>query len=687
MSPSGKARSKSGAGDVGSLASPHLEAGPNPSALPLRLSVARGGLGLELSAPIALGAMAVDELEVELPGLNYPLDLSKGVKQFRNRRSVLRHASLRIDSASLADLWAESLVGLWGKGVRVRLRPFYEGNDDGAEGVGPERRENDACSGVPSLAVTIYREDQVLAFDLVVLSGTSPRIAIDSPRTIGRSEAPLFLASQAIDAGLLAAAAGAAGRGGLSVARRGRAVLLEGIAEAVALLVLPSLGCRLPRVDDQVISAVTYDVGEIRLTLGQRGEPLSAGRRALWVAAAVDFLRAADEALGGGDLPRARQAYLDLLERAPGHPEALQALAELDLAAGSRGESALSFLQELEGTLGERLSPLSFSRHRLALARALEMTGRQQLVFETLTAALSREGDAVVQALLGLELARLEETAAGKRSRLDSALSRAPFLRTLRWERFELAIQADDFRVATSDAEHLEASEATALARAHVCHRVGESFRSVGRLDDAYRWLRRALRLSPDDPIVMMALARCLIDRNEALRAAELLQSSVGRMLDANIVGNDGENRRDFAETTNPERNETVRETLSEARFLLGQLLVSERIDLSAALLQLASVETRSSVGVAARIMEAEILHEHSRFSQRDRAIARLFEAGEMRWVDLREHATKLSGLLKEWADGMEPSLHEFAVGVLASITAESEIQLQRSDSRDEPSS
>ncbi len=664
MSPSGKARSSSGAGDAASLASRHLETGSKAASLPLRLSVAQGGLGLELSAGVAFGAMHVDELEVELPGLNYPIDLSRGVKHFRNRRSVLRHASLRVDSAALAKLWAESLAEMWGSGVRVRLRPFYE-EAQLASDARAEVRENDGVAGIPSLAVTIHRRDEVLAFDLVVLSGTSPRIAIDSPRALGRNEPPLLLAIQAVDAGLRAAAGGATPEGGLSVSRRGRAVLLGGLAETVALSVLPALGCRLPRVDEQVISAVKYDAGEIRLVIGKKGEPLSAGRRALWVAATSDFLRVPDETLSVGDLGGARQAYLELLERAPGHLEALQTLAELDLAVGSRGESALSFLQELEGTLGGRLAPLSLARHRLALARALEVTGRRGLVVETLCAALSHENDAVLQALLGLELARREQTDSAKRQRLDVALSRAPFLRQPRWARFELAVRTGDLRVAASDAEHLEASENTALDRARTCRRVGEHFRAAGRLGDAYRWLQRALCLSPDDPAVMFGLARCLMDRAEPLRACELLQSSVGQMLQDEPARNESETPGGAEDGEFGGRSETVRETLSEARFLLGQLLVNEGIDVHSALLHLAAVETRSSVGVEARLMEAEILHEQGRFPQRDRALARLFEASEMGWIDLRKHAGKLDRLLGEWGDSMDSSVLEFARRVL----------------------
>lgn len=652
MSPAGKVLS--GAGGESSLASAHLDGKEHKVSLPLRLSVARGGLGLELTAPVLVGPLLVDELEVELPGLKYPLDLSKGVKQFRNRRSLLRHASLRIDTSRLSHAWAGELVEIWGPDVRVRLRPVYDASSPEASTLGGEARNNDASVGVPSLAVTVHCRKKALTFDLVVLSGVSPRIAIDGARAVGCDEPPLLLAMQTLDAGLGAAARGASGAG-VSLSRAGRAIQMGGLAEAVALLVLPGLGCRLPQVDDQVITRVEHDAGEIRLVLGRRGEPFSAGRRALWVAGTADFLLSADEALGHGDLASAREMCLDALERAPGHPEALLLLSELDLAAGDRGEAALSFLQELDGLKGARFSTLSSARHKLALCRALLATGRQETVRETRLRALADEGDAVVQALLGLELAEAEEELGGKRRHMDAAVARAPFLKELRWARFEVALRMADFRTATADAEQLEAAETASQERAAVCHKVGMSFRDFARNEDALKWLRRALRLGPDDPQVMLRLAQCLIDRGEAIRAAELLQSSVRRMVEER-----------GASEENPEQVEMVRETLSEARLILGKLLLSEEGDVQSALIHLSAVETRSRVGADARLVEAEIHHDRGQYAARDRVLGRLLEAGEMRWIDLAPHAKKMASLLKTWGSNMDSSVLEFAQSLLA---------------------
>src|SRR5690606_32783053 len=75
-------------------------------ALPLRLALARGSLGIELNRPEGVGPLEVRELAFSLPDLRYPLDPSKGVKQFRSRRGRLQRLVLVLPLAALAA-WLE----------------------------------------------------------------------------------------------------------------------------------------------------------------------------------------------------------------------------------------------------------------------------------------------------------------------------------------------------------------------------------------------------------------------------------------------------------------------------------------------------------------------------------------------------------------------------------------------------
>jgi hypothetical protein len=78
---------------------------PPPDAeltIPLRLTVTRGALGLELYEALSIGPLEVRRLAVTLPNLKYPVDLSGGVRLFRHRRGKLEHLGARIGLDSLA---------------------------------------------------------------------------------------------------------------------------------------------------------------------------------------------------------------------------------------------------------------------------------------------------------------------------------------------------------------------------------------------------------------------------------------------------------------------------------------------------------------------------------------------------------------------------------------------------------
>ncbi|HVR20628.1 MAG TPA: hypothetical protein VMS65_13050, partial [Polyangiaceae bacterium] len=72
--------------------------------VPLRLTVARGALGLELYEPFELGPFTVEGLSLLLPNLKFPVDLSGGVSRFRHRRGDLEHLSLSLAFDRLSKL-------------------------------------------------------------------------------------------------------------------------------------------------------------------------------------------------------------------------------------------------------------------------------------------------------------------------------------------------------------------------------------------------------------------------------------------------------------------------------------------------------------------------------------------------------------------------------------------------------
>ncbi|MFC1641624.1 hypothetical protein ACFL5O_02885, partial [Myxococcota bacterium] len=73
------------------------------SQFPLRLTVSRGALGIELYKSVLLGPLEVAALSWLVPSLRFPVDLSGGVPAFRHRRGDLEHLALRISQTALAS--------------------------------------------------------------------------------------------------------------------------------------------------------------------------------------------------------------------------------------------------------------------------------------------------------------------------------------------------------------------------------------------------------------------------------------------------------------------------------------------------------------------------------------------------------------------------------------------------------
>lgn len=622
-------------------------------ALPIRLSVSQGGLGIELSRTRSLGVAQVNAFEVTLLGIQYPVDLSRGVKQFRNRRSRLARLAVSVDLPQVAGLWARCIEEWWGEPVSVTIRPVLQELDPNAV---------DGQAGVVALAITVTSHEAVLAFDLVVASGTAPCFVVDAPRSWGGLKAvqentALGLALRVSDSVL------SIHKQGLTLSRTGRLLHLEGLAEVISLALLPELGCRLPDVTGQVIVGLGCEGGRLSLELGLRGEPFASTRRAMRVFAAAQVSRTADERLAQGDFDGARRAYLEILHIAPGHPEVLLDLAELDLTTGFRFESALSFLEEADSSGTEQSSGPSSVRQQVAWFRALLGTGRPDSALESLKRAGQWESEGTLAGLLLLELASRSIDEPKRRAWLDAAVSRAPSLSKIREARLQFCLKSGDDKTAQSDAEHLEAAQANDEGRARVCLLVGRACLGVGKPGRAEQWFRRALRFRPSDAEVKILLARGLVLGDAPVRAAELLGAAledIGAELSRLSPLDGGE----------VERLEFLQEQKAKAHLELAKILIKSEGDVPGALAQLARVPMRAGVGKEARLMEARLHHEAKRAEQRDRVLFRLLEAVELSWLPPGSLLQELSPYLEASAGTGDRALVDFARRVLPTSDA-----------------
>ena len=91
--------------------------GRNPGDVGLRLAIGRDGVGIELAAPVVVGAITVTELTATLPGIRFPVDVSGGVPRFRHRRGELQTIQVEASARAVGRWAAPRLRGVVGTRV------------------------------------------------------------------------------------------------------------------------------------------------------------------------------------------------------------------------------------------------------------------------------------------------------------------------------------------------------------------------------------------------------------------------------------------------------------------------------------------------------------------------------------------------------------------------------------------
>jgi len=99
------------------------DADPHPPApLPLALSLVNGRGRIALARPVTCGGVRLDALQMEIPSIRFPFDLSGGSQRFRNRRCQLRQATLHITLPTI-QTWLSRQVGALDSLRGVVLQP------------------------------------------------------------------------------------------------------------------------------------------------------------------------------------------------------------------------------------------------------------------------------------------------------------------------------------------------------------------------------------------------------------------------------------------------------------------------------------------------------------------------------------------------------------------------------------
>lgn len=451
---------------------------------PLRLTAARGGLGIESYQPLALGPLTVHDLAWSLPGVRFPVDLSGGVRAFHNRRGELE--GLRI--AGLPEQFARWLHGRTRHLLGGAFEPpgvwFVEGG----------------------LGVGLWCRQGAIAFDLLwAPDGPDVRFVVHNPRGVGFAGPALGQVLSVLDAAF-----------GKLGTRRGRLVVLERCLERLLQELLPALGVRAPALGSARFGALDVEgevlsVSAARDAVFETPEPVA---RALTLA---ELLVQADDTLLAGEPELAREAYVAALERAPRHPEICRAVASLDSAFAERAEAALGLLVE----------SLPVTRFGLLGAELLFRTGDRAGAEASVHREVEQEPYAPLGALTWLCFSELYEGAVERLDFLDRALAISPRSAPARWARLEARLQTSDVNGAVADAEHLEAATRGSRERHEVLMRAAERIRQSGFPVPAGRLFERALRYVPRDGRAELGLAECLLRSGKEARALPLLTRAI----------------------------------------------------------------------------------------------------------------------------------------------------------------
>ncbi|MEI9951085.1 MAG: tetratricopeptide repeat protein [Pseudomonadota bacterium] len=453
--------------------------------VPLRLTVTRGVLGMELYEPIELGPIDVTRLSITLPNLKFPLDLSGGVPQFRHRRGELEQAVLKSTLTRLARHF-ESRVG---------------------DVLGPLVRPVAVFARPQGIGVGLVAQGRALAFDLLwVPEERHARFVVSDARGVGLPGAALGFALRALD-GVF---------NGLGV-RRGRVISIPDAGATLARVLLPAVGARAPSARRVRFGALLIDGDELRIELDATfppGELTPLGTRALELARLVT---SADDALSRGASDEARAGYLLALEQAPRHPELVRLVADIDLEVPERAEAALGMVIE----------SLPATRAGITGAELLWRLGDFDGARQALSEAAGLEQYAPLAALLWCRCAERDDSALERRAALDRAVALAPGLELPRARRFAARLDHGDSAGALADAEHLEAMTAGARAKHDSNLLAARAFFAAGFVREARRCFERALRYAPDDARASAGLARALLESGQRERAATLLARAV----------------------------------------------------------------------------------------------------------------------------------------------------------------
>jgi tetratricopeptide (TPR) repeat protein len=487
----------------------------------LRFIDGKGFLGLRetraATPPSSLDPLEVNRLDLEIPNIRFPFDVSGDAGRFRTRRCLLTAAELRLDEERL-QAWLDARRPLERFGLTELRARLADGRVELAARARVGEREASLTARI------VLRTD----------AGQQVRAYLGDVRLYGFLPAPAPLVALGLALGLGAQTRDGAGNGEATTPRpivRGLDLVELNPLEIVLWRTLPPAGWRLPRYRDRPLVGAEVGGGRIAIRYGVAPAALPSGGVLAPPPSIEEQVHArcrdADELLVAGKLTEALEAYTRLAEAEPQAtlPQVLERQLAVLAALPTRFDEALALGARLEAqhperpfaSLAQAAVEAERDQHAAAAARyarVVELADRAGEPLDALEAAL-RAGELYARApSSGAAATRwLERVLADRPDHpRASALLAERYAAEQRWHEL---LHLEKRRLTQAEGPRAEVAAHLRLGRLWLEH-LGDPTRARDELE-------RALRVDERDAAVWSLYARALEGSGDPTRALEAL--------------------------------------------------------------------------------------------------------------------------------------------------------------------
>lgn len=460
------------------------------------------GKGLLTTRDRRAGPFELKVLELEIPRISFPFDVTGGADRFKTRRCVLRTLALALDAESLGRVLASSSLEAAGfLELRAALR--------------------DGCVELAGrFALGDHRADFTMRAALLVRSPEELGAVFYDTRVYGWLPVPapllpVFL-RRALDVPFIGGE-----RAGVWLLRPAEHFLRE---------LLPRVGWKIPDTSRAALVGAEIGAGRLVVAVGTEGDPTARQlvERQPPVAAAlagegIALFDAAEQALGHGDIQSAYEKYREALDDERGGRWARERLLQIGAADP---ELAVETRQLAEELLAQDPQDVQALLALAAIATRERSWGEAANRYDALgqiARARKERFDAVAAELASAAAAAPIDPAAAIAA-YERAAARSRDSVIAHQALFELYGVRDEWGKSAKAGERLIRLERDGARRAAIHRRLGAIYHAhVNDLRRARVHFERALRLSPDDPAALEGLAETYASRGEPARAAAYL--------------------------------------------------------------------------------------------------------------------------------------------------------------------